>query len=111
MDTGGSHAEIDPKIAKEFDLKRENKSIVVGGGDNIHHQVFRSNTPSLYFGDFRSHNEPFYIVDQSPKRVDKQPLIGLLGTEYLLKHQAVIDIVNQKLYLKSTVKIRNQQAQ
>jgi hypothetical protein len=52
--------------------------------------------------NFMSQNEEFYLSEKNYSyiKIGKQTVVGLLGLDYLMRHQAIIDIVGRRLYVK-----------
>lgn len=104
IDTGATTTNIDPISVKKAGLTPKNESIVAGGGDNLTHRAYKLTIPTLQLGNFIAHNEPSVILDQSPKKIDKRHIMATLGMTFFRKHQSIIDIRGQHLYLKADTK-------
>jgi hypothetical protein len=107
IDIGATTTNIDPKAVLKAGLKPGSKSIMVGGGDDLTPRAYELTIPTLRLGNFITHNEPSLIIDQSPKKIDKHPIIATLGMTFFRKYQSIIDINGRHLYLKSGTKKAN----
>jgi hypothetical protein len=102
LDTGCGHTSIDPKLMHFFHFEKTGKSRIGGGGGYGEKQQ-EVKIPILQLDNFNSHNETVYILNQPLLHLElnHQPGLGLLGIDFLRKHSAIIDILNQRLYLQS----------
>ena len=102
LDTGAAFSSISQRFANQLGAKYTGESRKMGGGGGLRTKAYKAIAPTIKIADFISHNEAFYATqkDFSNLKVDKHPIVGLLGLDYLMKHQAIIDVVGRRLYLK-----------
>lgn len=102
LDTGAAFSTISQHLANQLGAKYTGESKKMGGGGGVRAKAYKAIAPVLKIADFISHNEAFYISQKgfSYIRIDKHPIAGLLGLDYLMKHQAILDITGLRLYLK-----------
>lgn len=100
IDTGASHSCLDKSLLKHL-LKNKNKStseIVMGIGNNkMTNNIVQID--ELKIGELIINNYPVVAlkishINKMLKMLDLKPINGLLGSDILYKHQAVIDYKN-----------------
>lgn len=105
IDTGASKTVFDIKHKSHFELldskHTEIKSAGIGDG---HIETFIANLSEISFGDLKLHNWPIAVIDlQHINRLYQQftgeTIVGLLGSDFLVQHQAILDIKKKTLTL------------
>jgi len=98
LDTGSATTYINQKIVNQYNFKQTEKYFISGGIDGHHYRTPQVIIPTVHLFNFTSHNEYAYSQRHSPLSTS-----GILGLDFLRKHQAIIDIYHQKLYLKLNI--------
>ena len=107
IDTGASHSCLDKGLVKHL-LKNKNKTsadIVMGiGNKKMTNNIVTIS--ELKLGDLTIHDYPILIlklthINKMLKTLDLLPINGLLGSDLLHKHQAIIDYKNNVLTLNT----------
>lgn len=109
VDTGAAFTSIDPSIVQEEGFELQNKHINASGADSHHHQSQEVIIPKLVLGNLVSRNNIAFTENSSFIRIDDGPIAGKIGLDFLRDHAAILDVANQRLYLKSasTVQTNN----
>jgi len=110
LDTGAAFSTIEQRYANQLNAKITGADKIIGGVGGKRAKAYQAVVPTINLSHFTSHNEIFYLSQNnfSSMQIDKQPIVGLLGLDYLMKHQAIIDIAGQQLYLRPTNRFYDQ---
>jgi predicted aspartyl protease len=101
LDTGSALSTIDPKIARAQAFKlHQTKKTLLGGADKQRQLTYAVVVPNLQLADFNAADNIFHTQDISFIKLDKKPIIGFIGMDFLRHHQAILDIPSKHLYLK-----------
>jgi len=109
IDTGASKTVFDRNFVQEYQHQDKNKEDLQScglGGDDIESDLVE--IKSLSFGNFKSEILNVVLIDlnQINKMYEKhcqRQICGLLGSDFLLRHQAIID------YQKSVIILNKNQ--
>lgn len=105
IDTGASKTVFDIKHKNHFKIieskHTEIKSAGIGEG-NI--ETFIANLPEITFGDLKLYNWLVAVIDlqhinQLYQQFTGETIVGLLGSDFLVQHQAILDIKKLSLTL------------
>lgn len=104
VDTGASHSCLSPEVIQHLSSKEE---IIVDKVLSISADVAQNTMiklPSIKIGDFQLRNYPFLIIDiahinDMMESLGMKKIAGLLGSDILLKYNAIIDYQNRLLTL------------
>ena len=100
IDTGATFTTLDTKVEKDLNLQEQKINLIMGGGDANRHRAPQVIIPTFKSGRFKSKNEIAYVMDKSFIKIDNNPIAGFIGLDFLSNHAAVLDIANDRLYLK-----------
>lgn len=101
IDTGATSNTVDSTVIKKLSLKSVEKSVLLGGVDKIRNKARETIIPSLNFNGFVAHNEPAYQANLFFMDLDKKPISGLLGLNFLRQYKAIFVTAEPALYLQS----------
>lgn len=101
LDTGASRTVIDTSLSLDIDCTKETP-YTSGIGGQV--DVSFTKLETLVIGAFRLENIALAMIDLSAvnstyEQVSQQRILGLLGSDLLLKHHAKIDYKTATLYL------------
>lgn len=102
LDTGASRTVIDAALALTVD---ETRGVPYTSGIGGQVDVSFTTLDNLSFGTFRVENVSLAMIDLSTvneayEKASLQRIVGLLGSDLLLKYQAKIDYKTSLLYLE-----------
>ena len=107
LDTGASNSCMDINSSKLFNLRSENSIVQATGAgtSNIKTQISTKNTCKI--GQWTSNNITIVIIDLKHvnNALNEQNCIsihGIIGSDILIKGNAIIDYKSKYLYLKSS---------
>ena len=109
LDTGATHCCINACDIDTFKLETEKSEVDAAGAgaDGIKTKTSHDNVFSLgrFYNKFKSNDITIIVMDLTHVNValnnyGAEPINGIIGAEFLIKHDAIIDYKNQKLYLK-----------
>jgi len=105
LDTGASHTVIDEKLKDKLKMQTEISSQVATGAGKTDIPMQNSYNNLIQIDDLKLENRVFVlmnldyvndaIVEYGGKKVD-----GIIGSDILTDHEAIIDYSNLTLYLK-----------
>ena len=101
IDTGATSTTVDSRIVKKLGLKLTETNIRLGGADNKRNKTQETIIPSFNFGNFVIHDESAFQSDPSFMGIDKNPIRGLLGLNFLRQHKAILLTAERSLYLQA----------
>ena len=107
LDTGASHCFIDTELIRQLEdakIKPTNKNeIKIGiGGNDIESDITRINELKLGRAQFPAmevHTLDLSNVNESYRAAGYKPIQGILGCDFLYRHNAVIDMQKRQLTL------------
>ena len=108
LDTGATHCCLNACDTDTFKLELEESKVdATSAGGGIKTKTSQNNTFSLgrLYDKFKSTNLVLIVMDLAHINValnnyGAKPINGVIGAEFLIKHDAIIDYKNEKLYLK-----------
>lgn len=104
IDTGASASCINQEMYKEFQLETEFLDRTIGtASGSLRPRISHNNT--LELGDWSDEDSTFLSMDMNHinnalKAERMRSIQGLLGADFLISAQAVIDYKGKKIYLK-----------
>jgi len=78
-------------------MRLHNKSILNGGSGGAYIRERQATIPMIRMGQFTAYNEPAYV---SMSGGTSHLFTGIIGADFLRRHQAILDVANHTLYLK-----------
>lgn len=100
VDTGAAHSAIDEKIINHYGAQNSGKKLsTVGAGGSLVWTHFVLIPTMNIATQYVVHNQSAILMNAIPQE-DDEPISGILGLDFLRQNQAILDIDNQKIYLK-----------
>lgn len=104
LDTGASSSVIDILVAKRLSLSLEPLSILGGGVGTAQATVFQLPPQDLHLEGVTLNDKALFAMDiqhvnQALAARDAEPIDGVLGSDILNQHHAIIDCQQSCLYL------------
>ena len=114
LDTGAGQSCLSQSVAEHMALSlEESDDIAAGIGGSLSegcNNIAHTQLDLLRFGDFEINDMNFAVIDLSYinkaiNNIGEADIDGIIGSDLLLKHDAVIDYTSKKLYIRlKTVK-------
>lgn len=111
VDTGAARTVIDLAFARELGLQLQDTTIFGGGLGAAKMMLYRVKTTKLLICELPLLIPEVYAIDMRHVRRTlaargiSKPANGVIGSDVLIHHQAIIDYPNQLLYLKKAYKM------
>lgn len=100
IDTGSTVTTIDIHTARGNQFKYQNKTSTLGGEDSQRHPADQVLLSLLEFNSFTAKDILAYTENDTFVKLDKKPIAGKLGLDFLKKYHAILDVPGKRLYLK-----------
>jgi predicted aspartyl protease len=105
LDTGASNSCFASEFVAHFNLQIQKSETIAASASHTNIATELSTNNELKIGRWKNENISFVILDLTSvntalSAIIKHPIHGILGSDILSSHQAVIDFPNHCLYLK-----------
>lgn len=100
VDTGGTQTSIDKKVEEKYQFKRQGKSFFTQGAGGKGFRTYQVIIPTMHIKNVIAQNQLVSIQHYSHIKVDKKPIAGMIGLDFLRQYAAIIDIAHRRLFLK-----------
>jgi hypothetical protein len=109
IDTGAAKTVVDLSFAKYYEMSIQETTLSAGGLGTSSMALYTIKSVNLWIGEFSLFIPEMYAMDLrhikkalKNKGVSK-PANGVIGSDVLLHHKAIIDYANQMLYLQKQI--------